>query len=1405
MQKRRNDVKARTTLLLALPDEHQLRFSKYETAKELWEAILKTFCGNEAAKKTKKNQFKLQYDKGKAVKTSACWIWRPKQNTSEQGPNCNSRNPHNNIDDKGYWDSGCSRHMTGNISYLSEYEPYDGGYVSFDMEALVDESMLWHRRLGHLNFKTMNKLVRNNLVKGLPSKCFENDHSCVACLKGKQHKQSCKTKLVNSVSNPLHTLHMDLFGPTSVSSLNHKWYCLVATDDFSRCDNEGEFKNQEMNEFYTKKGIRREFSNARIPQQNRVAERRNKTLIEGARTMLADAKLPVTFWAEAVNTAWKFDTKGDGGYFVGYSLSSKAFRVFNKRTKKVEENLHVDFLENKIIEKGAGPHWLFDIDTLTNLMNYVPVVVAGTSSTNISGIKDVASQAVKKDVSYLRYIALLNWFHEAHMETFNDTIRNSDAQDDSQKEQDCNADVPESSGISNPTATLKVPSADHMEPAVSLIVEYDILTVSSPVPTICLDISLESLSDSRLISKAVFSQKETPSLGNALTLSNRFEDTFGDTTNTVTLNEVEANLSNMETSIPVSPTPTFRIYKDHPKSQIIGPVDTPVQTRHKSKDIEEQSFIATIHQKTNLELLQFCLFSCFLSQEEPKKIFDALKEPSWVEAIQEELLQFKIQNVWVLVDCSKGEEGIDYEEVFAPVARIEAIRLFLAYASFIGFIVYQMDVKSAFLYGTIDEEVYVMQPPRFQDLEFPEKVYKVEKTMYGLHQAPRAWYDTLSKEFKALMHDKFQMSAMGELTFFLGLQVLQKKDGIFLSQDKYIGDILKKFGYLDVRHQVTPKECHLHDVKRIFRYLKGHPKLGLWYPKESPFDLVAYSDNDYGGATQDRKTVPLFASMIVTQCEGSANPTEPHHTPSPQEHHSPQHDSPPLSHQTITPELIPHDLQAPTETLTPRRLTKRAIRIAQSKALSPDADEPVSLSRDDRQGKAFPTVSSLDAGQDKENIAKTSTMPYDSSPRVPSLDADEGSSSQVFRGQRKQTWRVVSRGCFNHRGIIDIGEELGANKSTEKGSNDTEDLLNVLSSIEATNILSSGGAAASVSPADVLPTAGFPTVSANFTTASVVTPYIRRSRGITIGSLQPMRIPIVAREMEEEFARENKRLSEKVARDYEIAKIHAEEELKMMIEGLNRSNEVIAKHLSEYEQAEADLSVGEKIELIRMTLEQIKEKFIPVWKQWEDFVPMYSKEESERVKRPGLKLDQVSSKRVKISHTSGSEPLQEQQFKGSKGVSEEELKGMMQLVPLEEVYIEALQVKHPIIDWEIHSEGKREYWKIIRLGDSEDHLWTYHQAFMHDPLDCKLYDTCGVHHVSTKNQEIFMLVEKDYPLRKGLATVMIILDEELFEASSPGLILYMTPWPIKGVLRAFVDEFVGVDAVSAVVVDEVGV
>ncbi|KAI3815343.1 hypothetical protein L1987_15008 [Smallanthus sonchifolius] len=332
---------------------------------------------------------------------------------------------------------------------------------------------------------------------------------------------------------------------------------------------------------------------------------------------------------------------------------------------------------------------------------------------------------------------------------------------------------------------------------------------------------------------------------------------------------------------------------------------------------------------------------------------------NWIEAMQEELAQF-----------DKLKEGIDYTEVYAPVARLEAIRLFLAFASFKGFKVFQLDVKSAFLYGKVKEEVYVCQPPGFEDPLNPNIVFKLDKALYGLHQAPRAWYETLSthllandfvrgkidstlfikksggdyllvqiyvddiifgstneglcKDFEGVMKSKFEMSVMGELSFILGLQVNQKEDGFFIHQSKYVKDILSRFkmedctpydtpipvnhklnsdpdgkdvdyrlyramiGYLmyltasrpDImfavficsRFQAKPKESHLIAVKRIFRYLKGKQRLGLWYPHGSNFDFNAYTDSDFGGCCLDRKSTTggcqfLGNRLVSWQCK----------------------------------------------------------------------------------------------------------------------------------------------------------------------------------------------------------------------------------------------------------------------------------------------------------------------------------------------------------------------------------------------------------------------------------------------------------------------------------------------------------------------------------------------------------
>nr|GEX06621.1 hypothetical protein [Tanacetum cinerariifolium] len=425
---------------------------------------------------------------------------------------------------------------------------------------------------------------------------------------------------------------------------------------------------------------------------------------------------------------------------------------------------------------------------------------------------------------------------------------------------------------------------------------------------------------------------------------------------------------------------------------------------------------------------------------------------------------------------------------------------------------------------------------------------------------------------------------------------------------------------------------------------------------------------------------------------------------------------------------VGEDSAIPTE-----QYSRRATQIAQSKAFSPAADKPASLLRDDNQGEAFLTVSSLDAGQDRENINKTSALPHESSPRVPSLDADEGNLKISGLKARVKILEDIYRGREEpaqedapiKRGSMEIEEEVGVERRTELGSNDTEEMVNVFSAMEAANILTSRVAAVSVSPVAAATTVGVPTVSglvptvsAIFTTASVVTPYSRRPREISAKDngkekvvesdvpkkkkLQELIDAQVAREMEEEFARDNQRLSEQLARDSEIARLHAEVELKMMIEGLDRSNELIAKHLHEYEQATADLSIREKIELINelvkgMTLKEIKEKFIPVWKQIDYFVPMSSKEEGERMKRKGVKLDQGSAKKMKTFEN----------------VPKEDLKRMMQLVPLEELedlYQLWILVKETLTIKQATKDKEKELWvELKRLFEPnfEDQLWTH--------------------------------------------------------------------------------------------------
>nr|GEZ47641.1 hypothetical protein [Tanacetum cinerariifolium] len=522
--------------------------------------------------------------------------------------------------------------------------------------------------------------------------------------------------------------------------------------------------------------------------------------------------------------------------------------------------------------------------------------------------------------------------------------------------------------------------------------------------------------------------------------------------------------------------------------------------------------------------------------------------------------------------------------------------------------------------------------------------------------------------------------------------------------------------------------------------------------------------------------------------KGSGTPTEPHHTPS--------SEAPSPSHTTHTSPSLP-----PVTTTS----------IPTSSALPTIADEPASPQRDVSQGEACPTDSGFIADQDRATIAKSSTLPHDSAPRVTSPAAVEGSMQQTipeltdlctslqrqlseltdtFQAQDVKINRLkervkllekreglASKSSGDDAPIKGMSMDEGE-AATKRVSDDTEEMATVLTSMDTSTVLASGvvdvpTGSGSIPTASIIaegsvPTGSkeVPTASPVFATATVVTPVTRRKgKEVMVESETPKKQKVreqidahVARELEEQLEREDLRRAEQIARDAEVAMIHVEEELQSMIDGLDSNNKTIAKYLQEYHQFSSELPIERRVELISdlvknnsgwkvkdfrgMTFKEVEAKFNSVWKQMEDFIPMGSKEEAERIKRKGLNLEQESAKKQKTSEEVTEEA------KPPKEVTEERVKKMMQLVPIEEVYVKALQVKHPIIDWKVELNRMYE-------PDKEDQLWTHTQNFMHAPVDWKLYDTCGVHHVTSKDKEIFMLVEMDYPLRKGLSLVMI--------------------------------------------------
>nr|GEX75051.1 copia protein [Tanacetum cinerariifolium] len=429
---------------------------------------------------------------------------------------------------------------------------------------------------------------------------------------------------------------------------------------------------------------------------------------------------PVTI-LNTLDSLDKFDGKVDKGFLVGYSVNSKAFRVFNSRTRIVQDTLYVNFLENKSNITSSGPTWLFNIDSLTRTMNYQSVN-AGNQTNPSAGFQDTFDAEKAGEEINQQYVLFPVWSSGS----INPQNYDGDAAFDG-KDHNFDAKKPDAQSRKQDDTTKKEAKGKKLADVIHSDDENDV--------------------------------------------------------------GVEADFKNLETSI----------------TKVWVLVDLP----HGKRSIGTK----------------------------------------WVYRNKKDERGIVVRNkARLVVQGHTYEEGIDYEEVFAPVARIEAIRLFLAYASFMGFMVYQIDVKSAFLYVTIDEEVYVCQSPGFEDPDHPDKVYKVDKALYGLHQAPRA------------------------------------------CQDKYVAEILRKFRLTEGKLASTPidtekpllkdpdgDDVDIHTyrlmiVKRIFRYLKDKPHLGLWYPKDLPFDLVAYSDSDYAGESMDRKSTTrgwqfLGCRLISWQCK----------------------------------------------------------------------------------------------------------------------------------------------------------------------------------------------------------------------------------------------------------------------------------------------------------------------------------------------------------------------------------------------------------------------------------------------------------------------------------------------------------------------------------------------------------
>ncbi|KAK2375338.1 putative mitochondrial protein [Trifolium repens] len=772
--------------------------------------------------------------------------------------------------------------------------PQEEALTSTCLVTTEDEVQLWHQKMGHLNLKGMKKVISLEAIRGIPKLRIVEGKVCGECQIGKQVRMSHPMLEHQTTSKVLELLHMDLMGPMQVESLGGKRYVLVVVDDFSRytwvnfireksdafdvfkelciqiqrekgsnvvrirSDHGREFENSKFDDFYAAEGIKHEYSSPITPQQNGIVERKNRTIQESARVMLHAKNVPYHFWAEAMNTACYVHNR----VTLRKGTTSTLYELWKDR-KPTVKHFHIFGSECFILADREPRRKLDPKSEKGFFLGY---------STN--------SRAYR----------VYNTKTQVVMESVNVVVKDS-----SDKENE---------GVDQGTP-------------VSVNAEPD-------------------------------DEASTPASMNEADERTIEED-------------------NDESARPqaTSKGPSVRVQKNHPLDLVIGNPEQGITTR-RTNDVVANS--------------------CFVSLFEPKNVKEALTDEAWIEAMQEELNQFERSEVWDLVPRpedvnvigtkwvykNKSDEngtvtrnkarlvaqgytqieGLDFDETFAPVARLESIRLLLGVACILKFKLYQMDVKSAFLNGYLQEEVYVEQPKGFVDPEHPNYVYKLKKALYGLKQAPRAWYERLTQfleeqgyrkggsdktlfvkqekgkfiiaqiyvddivfggmsnamvqHFVQQMQSEFEMSLVGELTYFLGIQIKQMDDTIFISQSKYARNIIKKFGmdnathkrtpapthlkltkdekgisvdqslyrsmigsllYLTAsrpdityavgvcaRYQADPKVSHLTQVKRILKYVNGTSDYGIMYSHCENSTLYGYCDADWAGSADDRKS-----------------------------------------------------------------------------------------------------------------------------------------------------------------------------------------------------------------------------------------------------------------------------------------------------------------------------------------------------------------------------------------------------------------------------------------------------------------------------------------------------------------------------------------------------------------------